>query len=64
MELAEGEVVFEPALDFKLPHSFLELIEDVLTDIRKQATLIDRIKPNGGPNYLVRSKLYRYSLFL
>ena len=52
MELDDNELVFNPALDFKQKDSFLDLIEDILTDIKNQATLIERVKLNDGANYL------------
>ena len=54
MELIESELNFDPALDFTQSNSFLNLVEDILADITHQATLIERVKKNGGPDYLVQ----------
>lgn len=52
MELNDNEVQFTPALDFTSPNSFLNVVEDVITDILYQGALIKRVQKQGERSYL------------
>jgi hypothetical protein len=64
LELREPDLVFIPSLDPDEPHCFASVVEGLITDIIKMASLIPRIALNhGAANYEVFDTLYIISCF-
>lgn len=63
LELQQPEMVFIPSLDFGVSDGFYELVEGIVNDVYKMASLVKRLaEHNGSEHYQVkqtiRSKLY------
>ncbi|CAG7732677.1 unnamed protein product [Allacma fusca] len=52
MELEENDLTFVPDLDLSQPNSLWNVMEDVMSDITHQSSLVDRVKEKGGIHYL------------
>ena len=54
MELQVPDMVFKPSLDFGVADGFYDIVDGLLGDIYKQASLIARLaKHSGQENYQV-----------
>ena len=54
MELQVPDMVFKPSLDFGVADGFYDIVDGLLGDIYKQASLISRLaKHSGQENYQV-----------
>ena len=57
MELQVPDMVFKPSLDFGVADGFYDIVDGLLGDIYKQASLISRLaKHSGQENYQVRDE--------
>ena len=59
MELQVPDMVFKPSLDFGVADGFYDIVDGLLGDIYKQASLISRLaKHSGQENYQVGRMLW------
>ena len=52
LELQAPEMVFIPSLDFNVPDGFYDLVDGLVGDIYKQASLIKRLAAHSGQVYI------------
>ena len=56
LELQQPEMVFIPSLDFGISDGFYELVEGIVNDVYKMASLVKRLaEHNGSEHYQVKS---------
>lgn len=56
LELQQPEMVFIPSLDFGVTDGFYELVERIVNDVYKMASLVKRLaEHNGSEHYQVKS---------
>ena len=56
LELQQPEMVFIPSLDFGVSDGFYELVEGIVNDVYKMASLVKRLaEHNGSEHYQVKN---------
>ena len=58
LELQQPEMVFIPSLDFGVSDGFYELVERIVNDVYKMASLVKRLaEHNGSEHYQVKETI-------